>query len=117
VPRARFDYNLLDRWDPFEIDNVNRPHLYKHLPTDDTGRHVVVGVEDILDAYRDGDPSFYEPANERAAADWIMLAYVPDVLVISVPLAPPRSGNWTQCRPIGLDRAKSGDRKKYLRGE
>ena len=102
---------------PFEIDDGNRPHLYKHLPTDDTGRYVAVGVEDIFDAYRDGDPSFYEPADDSGEADWTMLAYVPGVLVISVPLAPPNSSDWTQCRPIGLDKAKAGDREKYLRGE
>lgn len=117
VSRARFDYNLLDPWHPFEIDRINRPHLHKHLPTDDAGRRIAVGPEDILDAYRDGDPSFYEPVDDRSEADWLMLAYVPGIPVISVPLAAPFSGNYRQCRPIGLDAAKSGDRKKYLRGE
>jgi hypothetical protein len=115
VPRVRFDYNLLDPWDPFEIDDGNRPHLYKHLLTDDSGRYVAVEVADILDAYRDGDPGFLEPDVELAA-DWLMLAYVPG-LVICVPLAPPRSGDATQCRPIGLKKPRSEDRVRYLRGE
>jgi hypothetical protein len=46
-----------------------------------------------------------------------MLAYVPGIPVISVPLAPPHSGDWRKCRPIGLDKAKSADREKYLRDE
>jgi hypothetical protein len=54
--RSRFDIDLLDPDNPFEIDDGNRPHLYKHLPVAD-GRHVSVGVEDILDVYLYGDPN------------------------------------------------------------
>jgi hypothetical protein len=73
VPRSRFDYTLLDAEDPFEIDLGNRPHLYKHLPTDGAGRYIAVGLEDIREAYQDGDPTFYE-ADEGGSADWLMLA-------------------------------------------
>jgi len=45
--RIRFDPDLLDADDPFEIDEGNRAHLYKHLPIGHEKR-VAVGVEDIL---------------------------------------------------------------------
>jgi len=40
--RDRFEIDLLDPDDPFEIDDQNRPHLYKHLPAV-SGRYVAVG--------------------------------------------------------------------------
>jgi hypothetical protein len=114
VQVVRFDYNLLDPWDPFEIDDGNRVHLYKHLLTDDAGRSVVVEIADILDAYRDGDPGFIEAAAGRA--DWLMLACIPG-LVIAVPLARPNSGDVTKCRPIGLQKPRTEDRVRYLKGD
>src|SRR5260370_34754281 len=111
----RFDYNLLDLVDPFEIDDRNRPHLHKHLPRDDTGRYISIGVDDIYVGYWDGDPSYYE-ADEAKSADWLMLAQIPG-LVICVALAAPHSGVWRKCRPIGLDKAHADDRRKYLEGE
>jgi hypothetical protein len=65
--RTTLDVDLLDPDDPFEVDDGNRPHLYKHLPEDDKGRPVAVGPEDVLDAYIYGDPVFYEadPAGAR----------------------------------------------------
>jgi len=41
--RVRFDLDLLDPDDPFEIDDANRPHLYKHLPIS-VDRRVAIGV-------------------------------------------------------------------------
>jgi hypothetical protein len=110
--RRRFDVNLLDPQDPFEIDGRNEPHLYKHLPAV-SGRYVSVGVEDILDVYLYGDP-MYEPAAEEGAADWIMIGETPG-LVLAVPLAPPRRPDLSKCRPIGLDSATEDERRRHRR--
>jgi hypothetical protein len=115
MPRVRFNLDALDPEDPFEIDAGNQPHLYKHLPTDDTGRSVSVGVSDLLDIYLFGDASYYY-ANETGPADWMMFGQVPG-LVLSVPLAPPNSGDTSKCRPIGIYKPAREDRLRYLRGE
>lgn len=113
--RGRFNLDLLDDEDPFEFDERNLPHLFKHLLTDDTGRSIAVGPPDIVDAFLYGDPSFYDAADD-GDADWLMLGQVPG-LVIEVPLAPSNSGNYSQCRPIGLYAPNRADRLRYLRGE
>lgn len=113
--RVRFDLGLLDDEDPFEIDDGNRPHLFKHLPMDSRGRLVAVGPEDVLDVYLYGDPSFFE-AREGGPADWLMVGMVPG-LTICVPLAPPISGDVRRCRPIGIYRTSEADRIRYLRGD
>jgi hypothetical protein len=113
--RVRFDWRLLDTEDPFEIDDGNRPHLFKHLPTDGRGRPVAVGPDDILDIYLYGDPSFYE-ASEDGPADWLMVGMVPG-LTICVPLAPPNHGDARRCRPIGIYKTSEADRIRYLRGD
>ncbi len=113
--RVRFDLRLLDDEDPFEIDDGNRPHLFKHLPMDSRGRVVAVGPEDVLDVYLDGDPSFFE-AKEGGSADWLMVGMVPG-LTICVPLAPPNSGDVRRCRPIGIYKTSEADRIRYLRGD
>jgi hypothetical protein len=115
VERQRFDFDLLDPEDPFEIDEGNRPHLYKHLPQDDSGQLVAVGPEDILDAYIYGDSRYYE-AKEGGQADWLMIGSVPG-LVIIVPLAPPNSGDVRSCRPIGIYKPSVEQKNRYLRGE
>lgn len=112
--RVRFDVNLLDPEDPFEIDDGNRIHLIKHLATDDAGRPVAVGPEDVLDLYIYGDPDYY-PANEDGQADWLMVGMVPGLL-LCVPLAPPNSGDARFCRPIGIYKPSVADRNRYLRG-
>lgn len=113
--RGRLDVDLLDPENPFEIDDGNRVHLYKHLPEDDKGRPVAVGPEDLLDAYIYGDPAFYE-ADPTGSADWLMIGQVPG-LVICVPIAPPNSGDVRFCRPIGIYKPSVEDRNRYLRGE
>lgn len=113
MTRVRFDYTLLRPENPFEIDNGNRPHLYKHLPTDNSGQYIRVGVDDICEAYLDGCPRFYE-ADEQGDAHWLMLAYVPG-LVICVPVLPAHSGKVSECRPIGLYKTAAGMRTRYLR--
>jgi hypothetical protein len=111
----RLDPDLLDPENPFEIDDGNRMHLFKHLLEDDKGRPVAVGPPDILDAYTYGDPIFY-PADESGAADWLMVGMVPG-LVICVPIAKPKSGDVRFCRPIGIYKPSVEDRNRYLRGE
>jgi hypothetical protein len=113
--RVRFDIDLLDPENPFEIDDGNRVHLIKHLPEDDHGRPVPVGPEDLLDIYLYGDPSYFE-ANEDGAADWLMVGIVPG-LMVCVPLAPPNSRDARTCRPIGIYSPSGEDRRRYLRGE
>ena len=113
MARVRFDYTLLDQEDPFEIDHGNEPHLNKHLLTDRKGRTVAVDIEDLRDAYLDGVPRFYE-ADEGGDADWLMLAAIPGGLVICVPLAPPNSGEYNRCRPIGLYEAVTAHKNRYL---
>lgn len=112
MPRARFDYTLLHPADPFEIDVGNLPHLHPHLPTDDEGRVVPVGVGDLYEAYL-GVPRFYE-ADEYGDADWLMLGEIPGGLIISVPVAPANSGEYNRCRPIGLYSAVTRLKARYL---
>jgi hypothetical protein len=113
--RLRLDIGLLDPENPFEIDDGNRVHLMKHLLTDDRGRQIPVGPEDILDAYLYGDPDYYE-ADEGGQADWLMVGMIPE-LVLTVPIAPPNSGDARYCRPIGLYKPSVADRNRYLRGQ
>jgi hypothetical protein len=113
--RERFDVDLLDSENPFEIDGGNGPHLNKHLPDDDHGRPVAVGPMDILDVYLNGDPTFYE-ASEAGPADWLMIGMVPG-LTVCIPLAPPNSGDGRFCRPIGIYEASDEVKDRYLRGE
>ncbi len=82
----RFDVDGLDVEWPFEIDQ-QAAHLFKHPG---------LGVEDIA-GVRASDPLFY-PA--RPPAHWLMVAEVAG-RVLTVPLAPSRSGDPRSCRPIG----------------
>lgn len=113
--RARFEIDLLDAEDPFEVDDGNRIHLVKHLPEDDRGKPVAVNFDDILDVYLYGDPSYFE-ASEDGEADWLMVGLVPG-LTICVPLAPPNTGDARRCRPIGVYKPSEEDRRRYERGE
>ena len=113
--RERFEPDLLDAQEPFEIDDGNRVHLFKHLLEDDLGKRVVVSPDDVLDVYLYGDPAYFE-ADEDGEADWLMVGMVPG-LTICVPLAPPRSGDARTCRPIGIYSPSVEDRRRYLRGE
>ena len=108
--RDRFEIDLLDPDDPFEIDDGNRPHLFKHLPAV-SGRYVAVGIEEILDVYLFGDP-MYLPGHEEGQADWVMIGETPGV-VLKVPLAPPNQPDPRKCRPIGLDGASDEERRRH----
>ena len=87
---SRLNTDLLDRDDPFEVDD-QLVHLFKHGG---------LGLDDVYDVWWD-NPLYY-PA--RPPADWLMVGEVPgDVLV--VPLMKPNSADQTKARPIGVYRA------------
>lgn len=114
MARVRFDIDLLDAEDPFEIDEDNRPHLYKHVVVE--GNQTIGLTEDhVYEIYLWGDPQYF-PATSTGPADWLMVGDV-DGHVITVPLAPPHSGVVTQCRPIGVYKASVWLAQQYGRGE
>jgi hypothetical protein len=115
MDRTRFNPDLLDAEDPFEFDMDNLPHLHKHVIRDNRGVSVSVGAADLVDAYIYGDPSFY-PAATEGTADWLMVGTVPGA-ILCAPLAPARSGNVTQCRPIGLYTPSESLAQRYQRGD
>ena len=82
----RFDVEALDAQWPFEIDH-QAAHLFKHPG---------LGIDDIAEMWV-SDPLFY-PA--RPPAHWLMVAEVAG-RVLTVRLAPSRSGDPRSCRPIG----------------
>ncbi len=94
----RFDPDLLDEDDPFEID-TQAAHLFKHPH---------LGIEDIKDVWS-SDPLFY-PATPPA--HWLMCAAIAGRVLV-VPLAPSRSGDWTRCRPIGCYEASQALADQY----
>jgi len=78
VGGERFDLDVLDEEDPFEID-TQAAHLFKHPH---------FGIDDIDDVWA-SDPLFY-PA--KPPANWLMCAEVGGRVLV-VPLAPARSGD------------------------
>jgi hypothetical protein len=86
VADERFELDLLDEEDPFEVDDQSA-HLFKHAP---------LGIEDIYEVW-DSDPLFY-PA--IPPAHWLMVAEVAGTVLL-VPLAPPDGDDARRCRPIG----------------
>lgn len=96
----RFELDLLDDDDPFEID-AQAAHLFKHPR---------LGIEDVREVWA-SDPMFY-PA--KPPAHWLMVAEIAGN-VLMVPLAPPRDGNPTRCRPIGCYRASKQLADQYRR--
>jgi hypothetical protein len=105
MSRVRFDPELLDPDEPFEIDHDNQPHLAKYSPYTDV---------DLHDAWADPDLLFAEAAAD-GPADWLLIAALPGGDVIQVPLAPARSKDWRRCRPIGIYQANSAQRVLYER--
>jgi hypothetical protein len=105
--RARFDPELLDDQEPFEIDDENRPHLAKHYP------HT---ADDLAEAWADPDRLFL-PATIDGPADWLLVARLPAGAVVEVPLAPPRTGGWRTCRPIGIYQAGDAATRCYYERE
>lgn len=107
--RARFDVEALDPEDPFEIDDGNRPHLFKHVGA--ARRSIAIGPPELYDIYVADLPLFY-PGREDGEADWLMVGSVPE-LVLVAPLAPPRNGDPSMCRPIGLYSTSRALRQRY----
>jgi len=96
-----FDPDLLDEYDPFEIDTQSA-HLFKHPH---------LGIEDINGVWA-SDPLFY-PA--KPPAHWLMCAEVSGRQVLVVPLAPSRDGDPRRCRPIGCYEAAPTLAARYRR--
>lgn len=96
----RFDPDLLDEEEPFEID-AQAAHLFKHPH---------LGAADIEDVWA-SDPLFY-PA--KPPAHWLMCAEVAGRVLV-VPLAPSRSGDHRHCRPIGCYQAAADLATRYRR--
>lgn len=96
----RFDLDLLDEEDPFEID-TQAAHLFKHPH---------LGIDDIGDVWA-SDPLFY-PA--KPPAHWLMCAEVGGRVLV-VPLAPALSGDLRRCRPIGCYEAADRLAAQYRR--
>jgi hypothetical protein len=96
----RFELDLLDADDPFEVD-AQAAHLFKHPR---------LGIEDVREVWV-CDPMFY-PA--KPPAHWLMVAEIAGN-VLMVPLAPARDGDLTRCRPIGCYRASKQLADQYRR--
>jgi len=96
----RLDVDLLDDYDPFEID-TQAAHLFKHPH---------LGVADIADVW-EADPLFY-PA--KPPAHWLMCAEVAGTVLV-VPIAPAQSGDPRRCRPIGCYPASKNLADQYRR--
>ena len=100
VADERFDPDLLDDQDPFEIDS-QAAHLFKHPH---------LGISDIEELWTSG-PLFY-PA--KPPAHWLMCGEVSGQVLV-VPLAPARSGDPRRCRPIGCYQAATDLANQYRR--
>lgn len=111
---SRLDIDLLDPDDPFEVDEHNWPHLYKHAFAKPDGRVLTVDLADVLDRYVWNAVVFY-PADPAAGdAHWLMVTDV-EGIVVTVPIAPARDGDPKKCRPIGLYEAAASEQDSYRR--
>jgi hypothetical protein len=111
----RLSLDALDPDDPFEVDELNSPHLAKHLLMSD-GRPVIVTISDVRDHYAGGAVQVYEADPDRGPAHWLIVCRI-DGVVVTVPILPAKSGDPTKCRPIGLFETTGEDRLAYLEDE
>lgn len=95
---SRFDLDLLDEDDPFEIDD-QLAHLFKHNGVDPA---------DLYELWESA-PAFY-PA--KPPAHWMMLGII-DGKPVLAPLAPARDGRTDKCRPIGMYQGTRHDEEFY----
>ncbi|MFN2593503.1 MAG: hypothetical protein ABR579_01275 [Actinomycetota bacterium] len=99
----RFDPDLLDALDPFEIDDGNRAQLSKW----DGLTH-----DDLLEAWR-GEPRLFM-APDEFPADWDLVSEVASVGTIVVPLARAKSGDPSKARPLTVFKANLRTQARYL---
>ncbi len=98
--------------DPFEVDDDNRPHLFKHM-FDAAGQAIHIGLPDILDLYVWDAVRYYPADLSLGDAHWLMIGEV-EGQIVTIPLAPPKSGDSRKCRPIGLYPAGQNERVQYF---
>jgi hypothetical protein len=110
--RERFDIDLLDPDDPFEVDDVNRPHLYKHAFTRPDGAQIRIELRDVWDLWAWNAVLLYPADESKGVAHWLLVGDVDGVVVV-VPLAPPTSGDPTKCRPIAIFPASKAMQDAY----
>jgi hypothetical protein len=97
-----FDVDDLDSEDPFELDEGNRAHLFKHDHYSEA---------DLYDIFID---AIYYPADPNGPADWLMVGQPPGEDPLVVPLAPSSNGDWRRARPIGIYLATGPLLAQYL---
>jgi hypothetical protein len=97
MDRVRFDPELLDEHDPFEIDDANRAHLAKHYP---------YSADDLVEAWHDPNRLFVA-ATAEGPADWLLVARLPGGRIVQIPVAPPHHGDWRTCRPVAIYEASA----------
>lgn len=91
---------------------MNRPHLYKHTFSRPEGVPIRIELADLLDLWAGGAVLLYPADLDKGPAHWLMVGEV-DGVVVTVPLAPPRSHNPAKCRPIGIYPASATEREAY----
>ena len=94
---GRFDLSKLDDDDPFEVDADNRPHLFPN----------------VLDLYIWNEALYYPADLAKGDAHWLLVGEIEGV-VITVPLALPKSGDPAKCRPIGIYPAAADEKDRYI---
>jgi len=110
---GRFDPSKLDDDDPFEVDADNWPHLYKHTFVRPDGRPVRIELPDVLDLYIWNEALYYPADLAKGDAHWLLVGEIEGVM-ITVPLALPKSGDPAKCRPIGIYPAAADEKDRYI---
>jgi hypothetical protein len=102
MDRVRSDPDLLDDDAPFEIDDDNGP-ISPSTPRTPPPTSPPPGPT----------PGSSSSSPPPTAADWLLVARLPGGVVVQVPLAPPRSGGWRTCRPVGIYQASAAVTRRY----
>lgn len=99
----RFDPDLLDAEEPFEIDDGNRPHLFKRSD---------LTAQDLHELWVEDAPRLF-PADAEFPADWDLVGEITGKGVVVVPLGKPRKADIRKARPITIFAANLETRKRY----
>lgn len=99
----RFDPDLLDPDDPFELDDDNLGQL---------GKWDGLTRDDLIEAWQ-GEPRLFR-APDGFPGDWDLVSEVGSVGTIVVPLMAAKSGDKTKARPITMFRANLRTQARYL---